>query len=75
MVYREEYYLEKAKPTQEGKEMEAWVVDMGHARDKVELIAAKTRFGANASRKANFFGDYSAIRGSNYHSSLAVWRR
>lgn len=69
MVYREEYYLEKAKPTQEGKDMEAWLVDIGAARGKVELIAAKTRFGSNASRKANFLGDYSAVRGSNYWSA------
>lgn len=68
MMYREEYYLEKSKPTQEGKDMEAWVIDMGHARGKIELIATKTRFGAMASRKANFFGDHSAVRGSNYHS-------
>jgi replicative DNA helicase len=72
MTYREEYYLEKAKPQQEGKEMEAWVVDMGHARGKIELIAAKTRFGANAARKANFLGDNSAVRGSNYHSSQGM---
>lgn len=66
MVYREEYYLEKAKPTAE-KDLEAWETDMGFARGKVELIAAKTRFGSNATRKANFLGDYSAVRGSNYH--------
>jgi replicative DNA helicase len=69
MVYREEYYLDKAKPQQEGKELEAWLIDIGHARDKVELIATKTRFGANASRKANFLGNYSAVRGSNWHGT------
>lgn len=65
MAFREEYYLDRTKPTQEGKEMEAWVVDMGHARGKVELLAEKTRFGAKSSRKANFYGDYSAVRSAS----------
>lgn len=66
MLFREEYYLDKAKPQQEGKEMEAWLVDMGHARGKVELMAVKTRFGHNSSRKAQFLGEYSAVRGSTF---------
>ncbi len=69
MVYREEYYLEKSKPNA-GKELDEWEIEMGAARGKVEIIAAKTRFGSNAIRKVNFLGDYSAVRGSNYHSDL-----
>lgn len=69
MVYREEYYLEQSKPS-EAKALEQWEEDMGFARGKVELIAAKTRFGANATRKCNFFGDHSAVRGSNYHQDI-----
>jgi replicative DNA helicase len=69
MVYREEYYLEQAKPT-DPKALEQWEEDMGFARGKVELIAAKTRFGANATRRCNFFGDHSAVRGSNYHADI-----
>lgn len=71
LLYREEYYLDQAKPTQEGKEMEEWFIQIGAARDKVELIAAKTRFGSNASRKAKFLGDYSAVRGSDFMTSSA----
>lgn len=69
MVFRNEYYLEKSKPTVE-KEMADWQAEMDAWAGKIELIAAKTRFGANASRKCNFLGDYSAVRGSNWHSML-----
>lgn len=69
MVYREEYYLDQAKPT-DPKALTEWEEEVGFARGKVELIAAKTRFGANATRRCNFFGDYSAIRGSNFQVDL-----
>ncbi len=69
MVYREEYYLEQSKP-KDDKGLEDWEIEMGMARGKVELIAAKTRFGSNASRKCNFIGDSSAVRGSGYHADL-----
>lgn len=68
MVFREEYYLDKQKPQQEGKEMDAWYIEIGAVRGKVELIAAKTRFGSNAARKCQFLGDYSAVRGSTWHA-------
>jgi replicative DNA helicase len=64
-VFREEYYLEKAKPAG-AKDLEAWEIDMIACRDKIEFIAAKTRFSANATRKCQFLGDYSAVRGSAY---------
>ena len=66
MVYREEYYLEKDPRKDDPKKNDEWAVDMGHARGKIELIAAKTRFGFNATRKAQFLGEYSAIRSSAY---------
>jgi hypothetical protein len=55
------------KPTDE-KQLVDFEIQLSNSRGKVEIIAAKTRFGNNATRKCNFFGDYSAVRGSAYIS-------
>jgi replicative DNA helicase len=69
MVFREEYYLEKTTPVNP-KDVEAHEIELLAARGKVELIAAKTRFGANATRKCQFLGDYSAVRGASYQPRM-----
>lgn len=70
LLYREEYYLDRDPRKDDPKRREEWEVDLGHSRGKVELIAAKTRFGANAARKCQFLGEYSAIRGSAFRGSF-----
>lgn len=71
MVFREEYYLERDKP-KDPKELADWEIDMAASRGKVELLAAKTRFGSVASRKCNFLGDFSAVRGSSWHGIATI---
>ena len=65
-VYREEYYLERAEPDAHDKKRADWEISMGHARDKIELIAAKVRNGSVGKRTCHFFGAYQAIRSSDW---------
>jgi len=69
-VYREQYYLERAEPDAADKKREQWEVAMGHARDRIELIAAKVRQGRVGKRLCYFFGAHQAVRGSSYMKEL-----
>jgi len=42
---------------------------MGHARDRLELILAKSRNGKVGKRVCYFFGSHQAVRPSGYMSS------
>ena len=69
-VYREEYYLERNKPERSRKDFDAayleWQSDLADARNRVEIILAKNRDGAVKSRRAKFYGNYTAIRGGDF---------
>lgn len=67
-VYREEYYLERSEPEAHDKKRGDWEVSMGHARDKMELILAKSRNGKVSKRICHFFGKHQAVRSSGYLS-------
>lgn len=65
-VYREEYYLERSEPEAGDKKRGDWELAMGAARDRIELITAKTRNGRIGKRKCYFFGAHQAVRGSAF---------
>ena len=69
-VYRDEYYLERSEPDQHDKKRGDWEVSMGHARDRIELIAAKVRNGRVGKRTCYFFGKHQAVRASDYMSAV-----
>jgi replicative DNA helicase len=70
LAYREEYYLERNKPTQEARDyqaaMDEWESSMSRARNRVDLILGKNRHGDVRTRTAKFFGKYYACRGGDY---------
>jgi replicative DNA helicase len=68
-VYRDEYYLERAEPEPHDKKRGEWEINMGHARDRLELILAKSRNGKVGKRVCYFFGSHQAVRPSGYMSS------
>jgi replicative DNA helicase len=68
-VYRDEYYLERSEPERHDKKREEWEIAMGHARDKLELILAKSRNGKVGKRICHFFGAHQAVRQSGYLSA------
>ena len=72
-VYREEYYLERAKPEPGRKDFEAamldWQADLARSRDRVDLILAKNRHGEVKTRTAKFFGKYTAVRGGDFETA------
>jgi replicative DNA helicase len=67
-VYRDEYYLERTEPNPTDKKREEWEIAMGQARDKMELILAKSRNGKVSKRTCHFFGKHQAVRESGYLS-------
>lgn len=69
-VYRDEYYLERSEPEPHDKKRADWEVSMGHARDRIELILAKSRNGKIGKRACYFFAKHQAVRPSGYMSSV-----
>jgi replicative DNA helicase len=65
-VYRDEYYLERAEPDVTDKKRAEWEISMGHARDRMEIIAAKVRNGRAGKRNLYFFAEHQAVRNSTY---------
>jgi hypothetical protein len=76
-VYRDEYYLERAEPEPHDKKRGEWEIAMGHARDRIELILAKSRNGKVGKRSCYFFGTHQAVRPSWYMSARrqGSWKR
>lgn len=69
-VYRDEYYLQRSKPTDAtSAKYEAWDADYRAARDRIELFSAKRREGALAKRIGYFFTNEQAIRSSDFYAS------
>ncbi|WP_374648997.1 replicative DNA helicase [Rhizorhabdus sp.] len=68
-VYRDEYYLGRSEPPAGDKKYEQWAIDMGAARDRVDIYSAKVRQGAITKRTGYFFGSRQAIRNSDYYRS------
>lgn len=69
-VYRDEYYLERSEPDRDDKKRGDWEIAMGHARDRIELIAAKVRNGRVGKRLCYFFAAHQAVRGSHFLRDL-----
>lgn len=73
-LYREEYYLKAIEPAKPGPEGDAkkvkawndWNDQLLACRDRIDLIAAKVRNGETGNRKAYFFSEYQAVRGSRF---------
>jgi replicative DNA helicase len=68
-VYRDEYYLGRAEPSQSDKRYEQWAMDMTAARDRLEVYSAKVRQGAIGKKTGYFFGSRQAVRNSDYYMS------
>jgi replicative DNA helicase len=68
-VYRDEYYLERSEPELHDKKRGDWEISMGHARDRIELILAKSRNGKVGKRVCYFFGSHQAVREGGYMSA------
>lgn len=74
-AYRAEYYLRQTEPdVTDIKKREAWEVDMGTERDRLEIYSAKVRQGAPQRRKVYFFGARQAIRSEDYYRTGGGWR-
>lgn len=65
-LFREEYYLEKSEPPKDDKKRSEWEEQMGFARDRIEIIAAKRRNGKTGKRLCWFFAERQAVRGSSF---------
>jgi replicative DNA helicase len=68
-VFREEYYLERSEPDASDKRHIEWEQSMGFARDRMEIILAKSRNGKVSKRICHFFGKHQAVRASDYLAS------
>ncbi|WP_343545480.1 replicative DNA helicase [Sphingomonas paucimobilis] len=73
-AYRAEYYLKQTEPdVADVKKREAWEIDMGAERDRLDIYSAKVRQGAPTRRKVYFFGGRQAIRSGDYYRSGGGW--
>jgi len=67
-VYRAEYYLKQTEPdVHDVRKREAWEVDMGAERDRLDVYSAKVRQGSTERRKVHFFGSRQAIRNGEFN--------
>jgi replicative DNA helicase len=61
-VYREQYYLDRAKPEEGSAKYNKWVEDSEISRGKAEIIIAKQRHGAIGNVMLKFDGDKARFR-------------
>lgn len=67
-LYRAEEYLRREKPDVEfGTKYEEWCTDMAAVRGKIEFLVPKRRSGPPGAAMGFFFGEYSAVRGSDFY--------
>ena len=57
-VYREEYYLQQAKPREDGDAMNRWYAQMAKFEGVAEAIVAKNRHGAAGTVELGFEGQF-----------------
>ena len=73
-AYRAEYYLRQAEPdVSDIKKRDAWEVEMGAERDRLDIYSAKVRQGEPQRRKVYFFGSRQAVRAADYYRSGGGW--
>lgn len=73
-AYRAEYYLRQSEPdVTDIKKRDAWEVDMGAERDRLDIYSAKVRQGVTQRRKVYFFGSRQAVRSADYYRSGGGW--
>lgn len=66
-AYRAEYYLKQIEPDQHDmRKRDAWEIEMGAERDRLDIYSAKVRQGATGRRKVYFFGARQAVRGMDF---------
>lgn len=72
-AYREEYYLELAKPkaAEKGQKLDAlieeWEAEYFAARDKLDIIVGKNRHGQRMTKTVRFKGKFYAVRGGSHN--------
>lgn len=67
--FREEYYVEAAKPVEHRRDDDAWVAwqsQIAACRNKLDLICAKRRQGKVGTHRCQFFGHLMAIRNEGW---------
>ncbi|MGQ2942909.1 MAG: DnaB-like helicase C-terminal domain-containing protein [Blastomonas fulva] len=67
--FREEYYVEAAKPVEHRRDDEAWAnwqSQIAACRNKLDLICAKRRQGKVGTHRCQFFGHLMAIRNEGW---------
>jgi replicative DNA helicase len=75
LLWRPELHLEENEPprgmagTKEAKQWEEWEIELQTWRGKMEIIGAKVRHGRKKNRRVRFYGDYSAVRGTDFNES------
>jgi replicative DNA helicase len=65
--YREVYYLERSEPKEPSKR-EAWEIECGLLRRRLEVICAKQRQGPIGTDKQTYFAEYDFIEDCNEHA-------
>ena len=66
-LYREEEYLKLAQPADEySVKYDTWRTDMDAVRGKVEFLVRKRRSGPTGTAMGLFFGEYAAVRGTDF---------
>ena len=67
-VDRAEYYLKQTEPdVHDARKREAWEIEMGAERDRLEVYSAKVRQGSTQRRRVHFFGSRQAIRNGDFN--------
>lgn len=67
-LYREEYYLRMAKPSEDKPDkVAAWEIALSKCEGKIDFIAGKLRHGQPGARQGFFFGQNQAVRGSDFY--------
>lgn len=76
LLYREEEYLRRQEPADHySPKYEQWRTDMEAVKGKIEFIVAKRRSGPTGNALGWFFGEYTAVRGSDFYSQDDGGRR
>lgn len=66
LLYREEYYLERAPLPTKAKELEDHEAALAASRGKCDLLVPKNRHGKSTKRTMKFHGEFQAMRGGDH---------
>ena len=61
-LYREEYYLKMAEPTDDPEAHEKWEAKMTRAQGNIDFLVPKRRHGTSGTGHGRFFAPFQAVR-------------